>query len=97
MKGDPSRPPLESVDVVDSGSRVHIPHSQAERFSETNAGAVQDQNQRSVKCGSKGWALQNSTQLQKMKNIPFRERIRNQGGLGRQARPDQFCYSSRLG
>src|SRR5512132_403885 len=97
MKGDPSRPPLESVDKEDGGSRIHIPHSEAKRFSKTNAGAVQDQNQRPVQCGSEGWPFQIGAKFQKMKNVLFRERTRKKGGLGRQVRPDRFSYSSRLG
>ena len=97
MKGDPTSPALKRIDKKNGGSRIHVPHSQAKGFSKTNAGAVQDQNQGSVKCGAEGRALQISTELQKIDNVLFRKRIRNKAGLGRQVRPDRFSYSSRLG
>ena len=48
MKGNPSGPSLEGVYKENGGSGIHVSHSQAKRFSKTNSGTVQDQNQRPV-------------------------------------------------
>ena len=71
--------------------------SQAERFSKTNSGAVQDQNQGPVECGSEARALEISAERQEIENVLFGKKIRNEGGLGRQTWPDRFSYAPRLG
>jgi hypothetical protein len=48
MKRDPSGPSFEGIYIENGGLSVHVSHSQAKRFSKTNSGTVQDQNQRPV-------------------------------------------------
>ena len=96
MKRNPSSPPLEGVDKENGGSSIHVSHSQAKRFSKTNSGTVQDQNQRPVECGSEERAFEISAERQEMENVLFGKKIRNERGLGRQVRPDRFSYAPRL-
>ena len=78
MKRNPSGPSLEGVYKENGGSSIHVSHSQAERFSKTNSGTVQDQNQCPVECGSEGRAFEISAERQEMENVLFRKRIRNE-------------------
>src|SRR5205809_201364 len=97
MKRDPPGSSLEGVDKENGGSSVHVSHSQAKRFSKSNSGTVQDQNQCPVKWGSEGWALEIRAERQEMENVLFRKRVRNKGGFGRQAWPEWFSDSPWLG
>src|ERR1700693_1778639 len=97
MKRDPPGSSLEGVDKENGGSSVHVSHSQAKRFSKSNSGAIQDQNQCPVKCGSERRALEIIAERQEMENVLLRKRIRNIGGLGRQAWPDRFSNGPWLG
>ena len=71
MKGNPAGPPFECIYEEYCGLGIDISQAQAERFSKPNSGAVQDENQRSVQCGSKARALQISTERQKIQNVLF--------------------------
>ena len=97
MKRHPSRPPLEGVDEENGGPTIHVPHAQAERFSKTNPSAIEDQNQRPVKSGSKERALKISAQRQESSNVLFGKKIGDERGLGWQAGPDWFGDDARIG
>ena len=48
MERNPSGSPLECLDEKDTSTCIHIPHAEAQRFPEANAGAVEDEHQRPV-------------------------------------------------
>ena len=96
MKRNPSGPPLEGVDKENGSPSVHVLHSQAKRFAKTNAGAVQDQNQGPVECGSEERSLEISAERQEVEDVLFGKEVRNERRLGRQVRPDRFSYAPRL-
>jgi|SRR5258705_1915025 len=97
MERDPSGPSLEGVYKENGGSSIHVSHPQAKGLSKTDSGTVQDQNQRSVECSSEVRPLEISAERQKIENVLFGKKIRNEGGLRRKVRPDRFNYSPWLG
>src|ERR1017187_2240114 len=89
MKRNPPGTSLESLDKENARAGVYIAHAQAKRFTKTEARAVEDE-QRPVELCPKRRAAQTGAECQQFQNVLFGKKIRDEGGLGRQLRPERF-------
>src|SRR5471030_1000909 len=90
MKRNPPGAPLENLDKENAGAGVYIAHAQAKRFSKTEARAVKDEQQCAIERRPKPRALKSGAKFQQFQNVLFGKKIRNEGGLGGQLRPERF-------
>src|SRR5579859_4487878 len=97
MKWNPSSPTLECVNKENGFACIHVSQAQAECFSKTNSGTVQDQNQGPVECGAEARAFEISAERQEMQDILFGKKGRDERRFGGKTRPDRFSYTPRRG
>ena len=83
MKGDPSSTPLGFLDEDHVASKVDITDPKAQGLTETKAGAVQNEKQRSVERGTKQWAFQLACESQHKPNVDRSEHMGDEPRLGR--------------
>src|SRR5450759_5119414 len=94
MKRNPPRAPLESLDEQNARAGIHIAHAPAKRFSKTEASAVEGEQQCAIELRPKPRAIKTGAEFQQFQNVLFGKKIRNEGGLGWQLRPERFHDSA---
>ncbi len=87
MKRDPAGSPLERLNKNNAGTRIHIPHAEAQRFPKTNDGAVENEHQCPVYVGSKRWTLEVRAEREQFHNLAFGEVVRYEARYGRKSWP----------